>query len=126
MNQKKLLTAFTTFALLAALSMTLLFQNSTINASALEESINVPYYAPQFHERQLAREPCKYVDAILGVSSQDCQMLARLACEKANKVQTKFRGDPYVPSMNCLTQCTRDARAQCDYAYSSFNREGKR
>lgn len=126
MNQKRLMAEFTTLALLAVLSMTALFQNSTINANALDERINVKYFKPQYNERNLALEPCKHIDAILGTSAQNCQMLSRLACEKANKVQTKLKGDPYVPSMNCLTQCTRDARAQCDYAYSSFERDGER
>ena len=126
MKNNHLLTGFTGVSFLAIVGMVLLFQNSTMSAKVIDDSINAPEFEPAVHERFLAREPCKYVNVILDLKYEDCHRLGRLQCNQAYKVKPNYKGDAYVPSLNCLRQCIRDVQAQCEHASSDFIQEGKR
>lgn len=127
MKTNNFVLSFAGFAIIAVTSMLLLFENSTMQANA----INIPEY-PTFDsvsgERFLAREPCKYIemDEFLQLKYFDCEKLGRLECRKAQSIENKFRGDAYLPTMNCIKQCVRDVQAQCEHSAATADYEGKR
>lgn len=121
MKNHQYLAGLTGIALFAILGTLLLFQNTTISAQVTD----MPTFIPARHERFLAREDCKFVDAMLDLKYKDCEMMGRLQCNQAYGIPS-HRGDAYIPAMNCLTQCIRDIQAQCEHASSAFIQEGKR
>lgn len=122
MNNHYLITRFSAFALLAIVSLVILFEETTTTANV----IGVPRFNPQLSERQLGREPCKYVEANIDVTNKDCERFGTLQCAKAYNLKPNKYGDIYTYPYNCLNQCLRDVSAQCEHASSAFEHEGER
>jgi len=120
MNNNTLVASFSIFAIIALSSTILIFQQTTFTGKA------TTHYPKLSQERFLAREPCEYVEAELGLSTKDCEMIGRIDCHKKYGIPMNYKGDARVNSMNCLNECNNDIRAQCEYAQSAFFREGRR
>lgn len=126
MTHKKLINGFAAVSLFAIFGLVMLFQNTTMNANLVDPELQMPQYRPQSNERLLANEPCKTIDAVLDTSKEYCERIGRLQCNKAYRVKPNYKGDAYVPSMNCLNKCIRDLEAQCKHASIKSSRGGLR
>ena len=116
MNNHTLIAGFSAFALFAIASTVLLFQTTTMQANV----IDVPEFNPILRERHLTTEKCKILpDVPLGMSKEDCTRITRIECSKLYSVKINFKGDSYAYN-NCLNKCIRDARQQCQNAFSAF------
>lgn len=125
MKTHHFITGFSLFGFLAIATVVVLFQQTTFQAKL----IDIPEYSGQYGERLLGREPCTYVEAILGTDEENCERIGRLQCLRAYGLKGNPHGDTNTYPRNCLKQCLRDITAQCDeYASSAyaFKREGER